>query len=136
MIVVDTNVMVYLLTGAGPGAEAGPGAAAARLLRGDPEWVAPPVLLSEVRNVVVGLVRRGLMELTDAVAICEDAEAILADRIASVPAASVLEAAIEGGLSGYDAEFVVLARRLGLSLVTADRAIVDAAPDVAVALGG
>ena len=73
MIVVDTNVMVYLLTGAGPGAEAGPGAAAARLLRGDPEWVAPPILLSEVRNVVVGLVRRGLMELTDAVAICEDA---------------------------------------------------------------
>lgn len=148
MIVVDTNVMVYLLTGAGPAvgpaaglgpaagsfAASGPGAAAARLLRDDPEWVAPPILLSEVRNVVVGLVRRGSMELTDAVAICEDAEAILDDRVASVPAASTLETAIEGGLSGYDAEFVVLARRLGLTLVTADQAILDAAPDVAVGL--
>ena len=130
MIVVDTNVMVYLLTGSGPGD------AAARLLREDPEWVAPPILLSEVRNVAVGLVRRGSMDRRDGVAICEDAEAILADRIASVPSASVFEAAIGAGLSACDAEFVALARRLGLPLVSADRAILEGAPDVAVALEG
>lgn len=49
MIVVDTNVMVYLLTGTGPWEDA------ARLLRADPEWAEPPILLSELRNVVVGL---------------------------------------------------------------------------------
>jgi predicted nucleic acid-binding protein len=128
MIVVDTNVMVYLLTGAVPGEEA------ARLLSEDPEWVAPPILLSELRNVVVGLLRDGRIGRSDAAAICEDAEAILGDRIASVSAASVLETAVETGLSAYDAEFVVLARRLGLSLVSADRAILEGAPDVAVGL--
>ena len=128
MIVVDTNVMVYLLTGAGPGGEA------ARLLARDPEWAAPPILLSELRNVMVGLLRRDQLDVTDAIEICQDAEAVLGDRLASVPAAPVLEAAYEGGLTAYDAEFVVLARTLGVPLVTADRAILIGAPDVAVAL--
>ena len=57
MIVVHTNVMVYLLAGDGARAEQ-----AASLLQRDPEWVAPPILLSELRNVLVGSVRRGLLE--------------------------------------------------------------------------
>ena len=128
MIVVDTNVMVYLLTGSGPWA------AAADLLRADPEWAAPPILLSELRNVMVGLLRRGHMEEADALDICEDAEAILGDRVASVQAEEVLPAAMQGGLSAYDAEFVVLARRLGVPLLTADQGILAGAPDVAVEL--
>ncbi len=128
MIVVDTNVMVYLLTGAGPGAEA------ARLLRRDPEWASPPILLGELRNVLAGLLRQGRVEGSDAVAICEDAEAILGDRLASVPIAPVLRTAGESGLSAYDAEFVVLARTLGVPLMTADQAILEGAPDVAVGL--
>ncbi len=128
MIVVDTNVMVYLLTGIGPGAEAG------RLLAKDSEWAAPPILLSEIRNVMVGLVRRGAIQIGDAQEIWEDAQAVLGDRIASVPSRPVLEAAIAGNLSAYDSEFVVLARRLGVPLVSADRAILKGAPDVAVPL--
>ena len=128
MIVVDTNVMVYLLTGAGPGD------GAARLLARDPAWAAPPILLSELRNVMVGLVRGGRMEAPDALAICEDAGSVLGDRVATVPTGAVLEAALAGGFSAYDAEFVVLARRLGVPLVTADRAILEGARDVAVPL--
>jgi predicted nucleic acid-binding protein len=128
MIVVDTNVMVYLLTGTGPGEEA------VRLLARDPEWAAPPVLVSELRNVMGGLVRAGRMRVADAREICRDAEAILDHRVASVPSDQVLEEALDGGLSAYDAEFVVLARHLGVPLVSADRAILDAAPDIAVGL--
>jgi predicted nucleic acid-binding protein len=130
MIVVDTNVMVYLLTGAGPGDEA------ARLLIRDPQWTAPPILLSELRNVMVGLVRREQLQPQDVAEICQDAEAILGDRVVSVSSSSVLNAAIGGGLSACDAEFVALARQLGVPLVTADRAILQAVPDVAVALEG
>ena len=128
MIVVDTNVMVYLLTGAGPGE------AAARLLVRDPEWTAPPLLLSELRNVMVGLVRREQLQPQDAAEICQDAEAVLGDRVVSVSSTPVLNTAIGGGLSAYDAEFLALARHLGVPLVTADQAILQAAPDVAVAL--
>jgi predicted nucleic acid-binding protein len=128
MIVVDTNVMVYLLTGSGPADRA------ALLLDDDPEWAAPPVLLSELRNVMVGLLRRAEIQPWDALDICEDAEAILGDRVAAVPSAPVLETAIEGPMSPYDAEFVVLARRLGVPLVSADQAIIQGAPDVAVPL--
>jgi len=129
-MVVDTNVMVYLLTGSGPWEEA------ARLLAHDPQWAAPPILLSELRNVVVGLARRGHLGDGDALAICEDAEAILGPRVASVPSLPVLEAAMGKDISAYDAEFVVLARMLGVPLVTADRAVLDAAPDVARPLEG
>ena len=128
MIVVDTNVMVYLLSGSPRGKDA------ARLLAHDPEWAAPPILLSELRNVMVGLLRRGQIQEVDALDICEDAEAVLGDRAASVPASPVLDTAVRGNLSAYDAEFVVLARQLGIPLVTADQAILDGAPDVAIPL--
>ena len=48
MIVVDTNVMVKLVVGGADGAEA------ARLYERDQEWAAPPILISELRNVLVG----------------------------------------------------------------------------------
>lgn len=128
MIAVDTNVMVYLLTGIGPGEKA------SRLLSKDPEWAAPSVLLSELRSVLAGLVRSDRLAPSDAVEMCLDAEEILADRIVSLPSGPVLEVALNKGLSAYDAEFIALAQRLGVSLVTADQAILEAAPEVAVGL--
>lgn len=125
MIVVDTNVMVYLLTG-GPR-----GRAAARLLRKDPVWAAPGVLLSELRNVLVGLVRRGDLTQDDAREMHEDALSTLRGRILAIDGHEVLWTALEAGLSAYDAEFVVAARALGVPLVSADSAILAGAPDVA-----
>jgi len=128
VIVVDTNVMIYLL-GDGPHAPA----ASALLLR-DPDWAAPLILLSELRNVLVGSVRRGLVGATDALAMYEDGRHLLADRIPAVDGAATMDVALDSGLSAYDAEFVVSARALGLPLVTADRRIIEAAPDVAIPL--
>jgi predicted nucleic acid-binding protein len=128
MIVVDTNVMVYLLTGSGRGDRA------ANLLMEDPEWAAPPILISELQNVLLEILRTGRLSSADAVEICDDAHAVLSHRVATVPSAQVLDTAIECDLSAHDAEFVVLARRLGAKLVTADEGILAGAPDVAVAL--
>lgn len=108
MIVVDTNVMAYLLSGEGPRADG-----AAALLRHDPAWAAPPILLSELRNVLVGSTRRGLVEQVDALGMHDDAALILADRVVAIDGAAVMREALELGLSAYDAEFVVLARTLG-----------------------
>ena len=128
MIVVDTNVMAYLLTG-GPNGED-----AERLLRADPEWAAPGILLSELRNVLLGLIRRRRLRLDDALAMHADAEDVLRDRVVGVDGDAVLQTAAACRLSAYDAEFVVLARTLGARLVSMDEDILKRAPDVATRL--
>ena len=84
-----------------------------------------------MRNVLTGFVRREWMELSDAKAMHDDAMAILADRIGAVDGSEVLAVAASAGLSAYDAEFVVLARRLECQLVSADQGILAAASDLA-----
>ncbi|MBT7126056.1 MAG: type II toxin-antitoxin system VapC family toxin [Gemmatimonadales bacterium] len=98
------------------------------------EAPAPAILLSELRNVLVGSVRGGLLDADDALGMLDDAGRILADRVAAVDGAAVFRSALDLGLSAYDAEFVVLARALGAPLVTEDHQILEAAPGVAVPL--
>ena len=126
MIVVDTNVMVRLLMGEQEGIDAN------KLLEKDAEWAAPRLLLSELRNVLVGFVRRGELNPDQAKAMSDDASMILGGRIASLSGPYVIDTALECGLTAYDAEFVALARSLGVPLVTQDNAILRGASDVAV----
>ena len=128
MIVVDTNVMTHLLVGGEDGADA------ALLFERDPEWAAPVILMSELRNVLLGLVRRGTLASDQAKAMSHDAAAIVGDRTATVTSAEVFDVALECGLTAYDPEFVVLARALGVPLATLDSAILEGATDVAVSL--
>ena len=129
MIVVDTNVMVSLLLGGEHGEDA------ARLFERDPEWAAPVVLLSELRNVLLGYVRRGAVTVEQAKGMMDDSAEVLRGRIATVSDGETLDTALECDLSAYDAEFVVLARTLGVPLVTLDGGILKGAGGVAVGLG-
>ena len=128
MIVVDTNVMIHLLMGGEGGADA------VLLLRQDPEWAAPAILMSELRNVLLGYVRRGALVPDQAKAMTDDAAVILGDRLATVSGDQVFDIALECNLTAYDAEFVALARTLRVPLATLDSAILRGAPDVAVSL--
>ena len=125
MIVVDTNVMTRLVVGGEDGADS------TALLEQDAEWAAPGILVSELRNVLLGFVRRGELTPEQAKAMCDDASLVLGGRIINVSGAQVIDTALEGGLSAYDAEFVVLARTLGVPLATLDSAILQGAADVA-----
>lgn len=126
MIVVDTNVMVHLI------AEGSEGASATAIFERDGEWAAPRILMSEFRNTVLGMLRRGSITSDDAKVMSERAAGTLGERIMPVDSAQVLDAAIECRLTAYDAEFVALARTLGVPLVTLDGGILEGAPDVAV----
>lgn len=128
MIVVDTNVLVRLFVVPDIDPDA------ALLLERDPEWAAPTIALSELRNVLLGFLRRGDMDAAQAKARYDSAELALGDRVTSVVPARVIDTALECGLSAYDAEFVVLARMLGVFLATSDREILEGAPDVAVSV--
>lgn len=128
MIVVDTNVIASLLLATPQSAQA------EAALRRDAEWSAPLLWRSELRNVLASLVRTGRLQVRDAVDMASTAEALLVGREFGVPSAEVLQAAEASGCTAYDCEFVVLARAIGRPLVTLDRALMRAFPDVAVSL--
>ena len=64
------------------------------------------------------------------------AEEAVGGREYSVDARKVLELAYRSNCSAYDCEFVALAQDLGVKLVTTDKQILKAFPEVAVSLVG
>ena len=128
MIVVDTNVLAYLLL-------PGPKTELAEALRlNERQWAAPPLWLSEFRNVLTGYLRRDLLNLPRAIAVMQEAEAILLAHDEPVSSEQVLQLVSTSTCSSYDCEFVAAAQQLGVPLVTEDRAILAAFPDVAQSL--
>ena len=128
MIVVDTNVLAYLLL-------PGPKTELAEILRQqDLDWVAPPLWRSELRNVLSGYLRRDLLQRFAAVALMQEAEAILSAHEEPVSTELVLELVSTSQCSAYDCEFVAAAQQLNVPLVTEDRAILAAFPDRAQSL--
>ena len=122
MIVVDTNVVAYVLL-------RGPQTAAAEaLLEAQPTWAAPPLWRSEWRNVLCGYLRRGSLSLEQVIALQEQAETLVIGHEEPVQSEAVLQLAASSGCSAYDCEFVAAAQQLDAPLVTADRALLKAFP--------
>lgn len=120
MIVVDTNVLAYLLL---PGPKT---SLAEALLLDHPQWAAPPLWRSEWRNVLATYLRRDLLNLPAALALMQQAEAILSAHEQPVSSEQVLALASSSRCSAYDCEFVAAARKLGVPLVTEDQKILSA----------
>lgn len=128
MIVVDSNVIAYLLL---PSEHT---AAAEALLEQEPEWVAPVLWRSEFRNILAGFIRRGSLTFEQACNVQREAEDLLAGAEHEVDSDSVLALVRDSDCSAYDCEFVVLARRLGVRLVTMDKKLLKTFPSDATAL--
>lgn len=129
MIVVDTNIIAYLLlTG-----EHSPQAEEA--FRRDPIWAAPLLWRSEFRSVLSLHIRKSQLAVAQAVKIMEEADLLLGGREYSVSSYSVLSLVAASRCSAYDCEFVALAQDLGVSLLTADKLILAEFPGIAIGLG-
>lgn len=128
MIVVDTNIITYLYL---PTEHT---ELAERLLTQDPDWIAPPLWRSELRNVLAHYLRKNLLTFDAAFAIQTEAEALLSEREYEPDSYAVLRLVEESDCSAYDCQFVALAKRLGTRLVTMDKKILKAFPDVAITL--
>ena len=126
MIVVDTNLLAYLLLG-------GSGMAVARnvYLR-DPVWHGPLLWRSEFRSVLAAYLRRGSLTINDALEVQRKAEELLTGREHVVASERVLRLVASSDCSAYDCEFVALAEQLRVSLVTSDRAVLKSFPAIAV----
>ncbi len=128
MIVVDTNVIHYCWV---PGQNT---EIAQAVRRQDPDWHAPILWRSEMRNVLTAYLRRGLLTRAQIVRILKAADQAMAEGEHIVRDEPVLDIVAQSALTAYDAEFVVLAAALGVPLVTADKAVLKAFPDQALTM--
>ncbi len=126
MIVVDSSVVFALVV---------PRDAyhllALQARRKDPDWQAPALFRSEFRSVAAGHLRRG-ETMSNVLAAAANAElALQAHPVTDQEVFAVIQ---ESPLSAYDAEYVALAKRLGCSLVTTDKQILEHYPNLATRL--
>ena len=128
MIVVDTNILLYLYV---PGSHTGD---CIRLLERDPEWASPSLWRSEFCNTLLLYLRKELITQAFAVEAVEAAGLLIAHREYVPASASVIDLAMQSKCTYYDCEFVAVARSRSTTLVTQDRALLKAFPDDAMSL--
>ena len=126
MIVVDTNLIAYLLITS----EQTQRADAVKLR--DPEWIAPLLWRSEFRNLLLLYIRQEIFDLDHAIGLLKQAEEIMHEREHTISSVKVMKLATSSGCSAYDCEFVALAQDLSVPLVTSDRKVLTAFPEIAV----
>jgi predicted nucleic acid-binding protein len=122
VIVVDTNVLAYLLLPFEHSPQAD------KLFKRDPDWAVPILWRSEFRNLLAGYLRRKTLTFDDTLKIQAEAEALLAGNEHEVDSRRVLELVRDSDCSAYDCEFVALASRLGVKVVTMDKKMLKAFP--------
>lgn len=128
MIVADTNIISYLFLPTRYSEKA------SQLYRVDPEWAAPELWRSEFRNVLALYIRQNIVSLTEALALQDEAESLMANQEFTMPSAAVMNLVASSSCSAYDCEFAALARQLSVKLVTQDKKLLKEFPETAVSL--
>jgi len=128
MIVVDTNIIAFLVIPGERTIQAG------EALRKDPLWFAPPLWRSELCNALALYVRKNILALNTAQEAYQHAAILMETREIPVPHSRVLELAGRSRLSAYDCEFLVLAQEMNSQLLTEDRGILEQFPHLAISL--
>jgi predicted nucleic acid-binding protein len=122
MLLVDTNILVYLLI------DGNHTEAAHQLRARDSDWRSEAFLLVEFTNVLVSSVAMKRMTLQMARDSLTSAVALFDGKLARVPHAAVLAIATQYRVSAYDGRFLALADQLGSRLVTEDAKLRATAP--------
>lgn len=122
MVLIDTNVLIYLLI-------AGDHTAAAQeLRRRDSDWRSEALILVEFSNVLASSLAFRGMRLAVAQQLLRQAMRVMENNLARVSHPQALAVAARFEITAYDARFVTLAQQTGLTLVTEDRQLRTAAP--------
>ena len=128
MIVADTNLIAYLMIEGDftPQAEL--------VYQLDSNWIAPYLWRSEFRNILALYLKKNYLSMAEAKTIMAQAEALMKNKEFELDSASILKMIENSTLSAYDCEYVVLAKKLGIHLITNDKKILKSFPDLAVSL--
>ncbi len=125
MIVADSNLIVSCVL------ESTATEAALALRRSDPDWRVPRLWRYEVMNILATMVKARRLEKDMAVSLYLGLVASLESAEQDSPAAAVLDLVATHGITGYDAQFVALAKELGCILYTQDRELLEKFPGLA-----
>src|SRR5262249_20500462 len=126
MIVVDTNLIAYLLL------EGERTTQAEKVLLSDGDWAAPPLWRSEFRSVLAVCLLRDAISFDVALKIAEEAERLMEGKEYEISSSEVLNLVAESHCSAYDCEFIALAQSFGVPLVTSDKRILSEFPKTAI----
>ncbi len=125
MIVADANLLIYFVCDT-PRTEL-----ARRVHALDPDWIAPWLWEAEVLNGLLMMHRAGLMSVAEAAQAWRNAAMAMTDAPHATDPECILAIARASNLSAYDACYVALAQAMSAVLVTEDKQILRAYPDVA-----
>lgn len=87
MIVADTNIICYLYMPTKYSANA------ELLLKQEPQWAVPVLCKSEFRNVLIGYLRKKLLDLKTVIFLLQEAEDLLSNQEYQVSSLSVMNLA-------------------------------------------
>jgi predicted nucleic acid-binding protein len=127
LIVVDTNVVAYLLI------EGDQSDMARAVWSKDRRWIMPAFWRSEFLNVLTTSLRSGVLTMRDAQDLWQLALTMFDKNEVQPTGRDILNIAAERKLSAYDAQFAAAAADLHVPLVTFDRGLLKACPDLAIA---
>ncbi len=127
MVLVDTNIVVYLLI------EGDRTLAAQALYARDPDWRSEAFILVEFTNVLTTYVRTKALTHKKGSQLLAEAQAIL-PTLSNVQHPQAFETATEFGISAYDGRFIATAKQMRSKLVTEDAKLRAAAPSWTVSL--
>ncbi|GAB6044219.1 type II toxin-antitoxin system VapC family toxin [Endothiovibrio diazotrophicus] len=129
MIVIDVNVVIYLLT------DTPHRALAVRLYERDDEWRLPSLWRHEMINVLGTLTRNEVLDLGAATQLWRNALDLFAAGELQPDMEQALSLAVDRGISVYDAQYVTLAMALDTRLVSEDRKLRQRLPERVVSMG-
>jgi len=128
VIVVDTNVIAYLLLGG----EKTPRARS--IFERDSKWAAPLLWRSEFRSVLAMFIRQRKLTSDKAMEFMNEAETLMQGEEYQVDSRRVIKLIDSSICSAYDCEFVALAQNLDIPLITSDKQIINEFPGTAISI--
>ena len=128
MIVVDTNVIAYVLIAGDKTA------LTQQVAKKDPDWKVPPLWRHECLNVLATSTRAAVIDAQQAEALWHKGLDLLVRAEREADGIASLKLAIEHAISSYDAQYIALAQSLETQCVTADKRMLKTFPGTAVSM--
>ncbi len=125
MIVVDTNVLTYVLLKGEYEADC------RKLIDSDAHWAVPSLWRSEFTNILTTYERVAGLKRNMSLTAFDNAISLIEEREYEIRIETILDCAARTQLSGYDATYVALAEDLSVPLYTYDKRVLKACPELA-----